>query len=705
MNLLTIQASLVAVILGIATTIAVLIRQRQGLSLRYAYFAMSVSAFYFASFLRSLMHKVDFDPIHIGIAAAVVVTGNAFFQQLLSDHGQRASRRGRLAWLAALALLMIALTPLHSYIPMRVMAALLALLPLAVLIFITEKRARSVDSRVDRWRLRYITVGGLLVLIVVSIDLIGTLGMPWPRTSGIAVGVYLYIISQTLERKRLLDLHELLAKAAIFSVLGLILAAVYGLLVLWAPGPAVSIFNTMLASALILILFDPLRSWLENFFARTFFARQRDFSLVLQQLSPKILSQNDPEQAGELVLSDIYNSGRVTHCNLYILDESENNLVLSGFRGERPEARLEPAMIRALLNNFAKTSTALSLETLQDEQRSLENDLNRANTDSSRDPHQAGHLQALIQALQAMQADLVFPVVSHTQIIALLSLRDERASLSLNGDELRQIRKVLDLLSIALENTRVLEGMRERERLVLLGELATGLVHKIRAPLRKIEQDLSANKEDNTPEKDADNPALSHHQNKEISSKIKELDILLDKFLVYAQPVGHTFAPFDLSTLARHSLDLFTPRCPKQVKIEVNLPQNMPMVSGDVIQIQQVIDHLLHNALQAVGAEGEIFLHCEHRSSSMSVDPGELVLTVRDDGPGIDPEARQRLFEPFFSSWEGRPGLGLTICQRIAEAHGGRIGLRSKAGEGAEFSLHLPLIAQQKQDSAQARKS
>lgn len=708
MNLLTTQASLVAVIVGVATAVAVLIRGRQALALRYVYFALSVSAFYFASFLRSLVHAVNFDSVHMGLAAVVLVTGTGFFQTLLSDHGVRAGRRGRLAWLAALVLMVLALTPLHQYTLVRVLAVLLALLPLGALVWITEKKARDVDSRVERWRLRYVTVGGMVVLIVVTIDLISTLGLDLPRTGGIAVAIYLYFLSQVLERRRLLDLHELLAKAAVFSVLGFILASVYGLLVLWAPEPTVFIFNTMLASALILILFDPLRAWLENFFANTFFAQQRDFARVLQQLAKSVLGVTDPEHAQAHVLDSIYNSGRVTHCALYSLNQAGAGLELVSFRGARPEATLEPALDRTMLNALEQERVPLAKDSLSVEYDNLHQREPEVAAHQDGELSRPGRLHALLQALEAMRADVVIPVVGQGRVIGALCLRDERVSQAFASDELRLLTHLTDLLAIALENSRVLEELRERERLVLLGELATGLVHKIREPLQRIKQLLSAQAQAESDATLSGGDSKPTGQVEQVGHELLGLEQILDQFVRYAQPVGRTFAPFDLSVVAAKSLNLLRAESGPNVHFVVELEANLPTVSGDVEQIYQVIAHLLRNALVAIGNKGQVWIRSEHHKSSLSADPGELVLSVRDDGAGIDPEARAKLFDPFFSTWEGRPGLGLAFSQRIAEAHGGRIGLRSKPGEGAEFSLHLPLAtgprASGRQSNAQGGK-
>ena len=94
--------------------------------------------------------------------------------------------------------------------------------------------------------------------------------------------------------------------------------------------------------------------------------------------------------------------------------------------------------------------------------------------------------------------------------------------------------------------------------------------------------------------------------------------------------------------------------------------------------------NLLKNAIQAMPDGGTISLLL-HRSSKA------LALTVRDSGCGIPPEHLDRIFEPFWTSKARGTGLGLALCRRIAEEHGGSLTVSSSVGSGTEFTLLLPL--------------
>jgi signal transduction histidine kinase len=100
-------------------------------------------------------------------------------------------------------------------------------------------------------------------------------------------------------------------------------------------------------------------------------------------------------------------------------------------------------------------------------------------------------------------------------------------------------------------------------------------------------------------------------------------------------------------------------------------------------RIQQVLVNLMLNAYQAMQKGGILTLGCDEEAQKM-------VLRVEDDGPGISPDVRARLFEPFFTTKQNGSGLGLSVSQRIVEAHGGRLRVESLP-QGTAFLVELPV--------------
>ena len=127
----------------------------------------------------------------------------------------------------------------------------------------------------------------------------------------------------------------------------------------------------------------------------------------------------------------------------------------------------------------------------------------------------------------------------------------------------------------------------------------------------------------------------------------------------------------------------------KAVLAKMQLAEGLPLIFGDRVQLQQVMLNLIINAIDAmrtvdVGPR-ELTI-----STAMS-EPGAVLMTVRDSGPGIAPENIERLFEPFYTTKASGMGMGLSICHSIVEAHGGRLWASANVTRGVSFQFTVPV--------------
>lgn len=131
-------------------------------------------------------------------------------------------------------------------------------------------------------------------------------------------------------------------------------------------------------------------------------------------------------------------------------------------------------------------------------------------------------------------------------------------------------------------------------------------------------------------------------------------------------------------------------RVPRQrrLRIDLDLAPNLPVLTGDYVQLQQVLLNLVGNAADAIHARGDGRRGLAIRSARR----GEwIVVSVQDSGPGLDPDAVERIFTPFFSTKRQGMGVGLAISRSIVEAHGGTLSLAANSPDGATFEVALPV--------------
>ncbi len=129
----------------------------------------------------------------------------------------------------------------------------------------------------------------------------------------------------------------------------------------------------------------------------------------------------------------------------------------------------------------------------------------------------------------------------------------------------------------------------------------------------------------------------------------------------------------------------------KGLQWQTNIPLDLPSLNIDPERLAQVVGNLLSNAVKYTPEEGVVMV-------SAVADAGEMMISIKDTGPGIRPEEQERIFEPFYRSQEERRfpqglGLGLTIARDLVEAHDGRLELDSTPGSGSCFTIYLPLGA------------
>lgn len=120
------------------------------------------------------------------------------------------------------------------------------------------------------------------------------------------------------------------------------------------------------------------------------------------------------------------------------------------------------------------------------------------------------------------------------------------------------------------------------------------------------------------------------------------------------------------------------------IEFTSSIPDNLGKFTGDKIKLEEVLLNLLKNAKEAIQDEGTILLTAVRKKNILSIQ-------VKDSGCGISAEHMDSIFEPFKTYKEGGTGLGLSLSKRIIEAHGGSISVISKVGDGATFTIKLPI--------------
>jgi signal transduction histidine kinase len=237
------------------------------------------------------------------------------------------------------------------------------------------------------------------------------------------------------------------------------------------------------------------------------------------------------------------------------------------------------------------------------------------------------------------------------------------------------------LVEIQERGERLMEveaSLRAHEKLALMGEMAAVMAHEVRNPLGSIQgaAEILSDKVGNDPE--------AKRYTSILTAEVRRLGKVVTDLLVSARRESGEKAPVQVNGILRDMVSLYSQTARKKnIRVGEHYSKELPSVFGSEVRLRQVFINIFLNAVEAVKSEGEIAV------STRKIDSGVLV-SVRDNGPGIPIGEREKIFDLFHTTKQGGTGIGLAISRRIVEEHGGKIEIRSGEGNGTEMLITLP---------------
>jgi signal transduction histidine kinase len=245
--------------------------------------------------------------------------------------------------------------------------------------------------------------------------------------------------------------------------------------------------------------------------------------------------------------------------------------------------------------------------------------------------------------------------------------------------EVRALEETFNGMVRALHEKELVEAkLRQAQRLSALGNLAAGVAHDVRNPLNAIKL-LSSHALDTM----GDSPAAKPLQT--IRREVDRLEEIVSSFLSLARESELSREMQPLDPLLSECVHLFTREAETRgLRLIAELRAGDTQLLLDGKQFKRAILNVLLNAIEACppGGRVRVFSRCTDRNCEVE---------IRDDGPGLEPEVRERVFDPYFTTKPGGTGLGLAITRGIIEEHGGTIEMSSAAGQGCQVLISLPL--------------
>jgi signal transduction histidine kinase len=274
------------------------------------------------------------------------------------------------------------------------------------------------------------------------------------------------------------------------------------------------------------------------------------------------------------------------------------------------------------------------------------------------------------------------------QRLGVVLLAQRRSGDAYLARSLRFLEDLAEVASVAIETAALhaqqLVHERERERLAHLARLSrvyAGLAHEIRTPLTTISTVVSL-----MPER-LDDPAYRDLIMRVVPAEVGRIVKLAERLRALAPDTNRQARPVALPAVLTDILSMLAPVAEQRaVKLVLETAPNLPTVTGDLDQLVSLFQNLVKNAVDAMPGGGRILVRA-------IADGGRARVQVVDEGSGLDPIVSGSLFEPFVTTKPTGLGLGLSICQELAQAHGAQLSLANRqdaAGAIAEVVFPAP---------------
>ncbi|MCA9049385.1 MAG: PAS domain S-box protein [Planctomycetaceae bacterium] len=252
---------------------------------------------------------------------------------------------------------------------------------------------------------------------------------------------------------------------------------------------------------------------------------------------------------------------------------------------------------------------------------------------------------------------------------------DELAPVVLIVRDLTEVRRAEEERTVAVREQEALRA----QQMATLAQLATGVAHEIRNPLTAIKMLVQS------AHADGDLTTLPTEDLKIVEDMVRRMEQSVNALLDFARPSPAERRAVIIRDIIPGVMRLLEGQARKQhVMLTFRESVGDLVLEADRDQLQQLILNLGLNALHFMPHGGELTFSVEKHRDDM------VCVLVSDTGPGIAADAAERIFQPFFTTRKQGVGLGLTICRRIAEDHGGRLQARNGSHSGAVFELCLP---------------
>ncbi len=564
------------------------------------------------------------------------------------------------------------------------------------------------------------TVSADIVLVAVLLSLLPVLALflaqlVLPMALPMALGMVWFIafpvgVAWGILRGQLFDARGLARSSAAYGAATLAITGLFAFLITFADAAfarwnvnASSPWFSVVFLFFAILAFNPLRERLQTLVDQLFDRDHAGYREAVRSISEAMVSMLSLSEIGERLVLALTGSMGVERAMVLLLDEEARAFRPAASRGAWEEEA--SGFVLALDHTIAKHLWMRRQE------------LTRADFDDTTDPDTR---ELCWDVYDALDIRLLVPILFGVDLLGVLAVGPKLSGERIGPDDRQLLRTLANQSAIAIENAqafdeiaklnetleaRVDERTRElretqtqlmqSEKMRSLGQLVAGVAHELNNPIGFVHANLQllagfierlvqAQLQQGDIEKPRDAIKKLLLRSREGTERVKKI---VQDLRTFSRMDQAELADADLNEELRRTLGLMEPRFKDGIRLSSDLGA-LPSVRCYPAQLNQVFMNLLMNSCDALSAGGTVTVRT--RSTA-----GGVTLDFADDGPGIPPHVRERIFEPFYTTkpvGQGT-GLGLSISHGIVERHGGRLTVDCPPDGGTVFRVELPLVA------------
>lgn len=498
--------------------------------------------------------------------------------------------------------------------------------------------------------------------------------------------VYGFVMAYSITRYRLMDIDVIVKKGLLYTatttvVTGLYVMAIYTSNFLFNRIPGFNVLWFMLPAIFILaLLFQPIKNRLQEFIDRNFFKAKYEGDKIAHKFSDGVKKLMKTKELAEYISRAAMQTFKLFGSACFIYSEEKDLYICEDARGTMASLKgtsVEPGA--AMISRMKQTGCLIVAEELQFQSDKTR----RVKKDEAGDKEGA---RKVLSDMKSLGAVIAVPSISKKKeyrLIAFLAADRKKSEDAFSGSDIDLLENLAGQVSISIENAmlykdqlKTIERSMSLEKLADLGRATAGVAGEAQSALSYIEWFSNQ-----LPEKKND-PEFLLSQSRVLFSETEKMKLLMQGVLEYSRPSPMKIENIPLKRTAEDIMALMQEPAGKQgISIGLSCPDGLE-VSADKNGLKQILLNLLMNAVEAAGQGGKVEIKALEEG-------GRTMIYVSDTGPGIPPQVRQRMFEPFYTTKEHGIGLGLSIVDQAVRALGGAVTFDSGPGGGTTVKVEL----------------